>query len=205
MPRAGLTATAVIAEAARLADEVGWEHVTLAALAGRLGVRVPSLYKHVDGLDAVRRGVTILALDELGAALAVALTAARPGGGTAGGSAGGGEADATASPVVRLDALARAYRAFATTHPGRYAATVRAAPPGDAEHAAASDAVVATVFGVLGEIGLAGDDAVDAARALRSALHGFVVLEAAGGFGLPRDVDRSFERMITLLLRGLAA
>lgn len=41
------------------------------------------------------------------------------------------------------------------------------------------------------------DDVFDATRALRSALHGFVSLEAAGGFGLPRDVDRSFSRLVT--------
>jgi Tetracyclin repressor-like, C-terminal domain len=37
---------------------------------------------------------------------------------------------------------------------------------------------------------------VDATRALRSALHGFVMLENAGGFGLPRDVDRSFGQLV---------
>jgi hypothetical protein len=40
---------------------------------------------------------------------------------------------------------------------------------------------------------------VDATRALRSALHGFVVLENDGGFGLPRDVDRSFDQMVAAL------
>ena len=44
-------------------------------------------------------------------------------------------------------------------------------------------------------LGLHGDDAVDAIRALRAVLHGFVTLEAQGGFGLPADVDRSFDRL----------
>jgi hypothetical protein len=26
-------------------------------------------------------------------------------------------------------------------------------------------------------------------------MHGFIVLEAGGGFGLPRDIDRSFDQM----------
>jgi AcrR family transcriptional regulator len=186
MPRAGLTPSIVVAEAADLADEVGFDHLTLAALAARLGVAVPSLYKHVDGLDAVRRGVTILALQELGDALVAAL-------------AGTTDRDGSAD----LRALADAYRAYAGAHPGRYAATVRAAPSDDAEHGVVSDAALRTVFGVLAERGLAGDDAIDAARALRAALHGFVTLEAAGGFGMPRDVGRSFVRMIDGLDRGL--
>jgi len=186
MPRAGLTPAIVVAAAADLADEVGWERLTLAALAGRLKVAVPSLYKHLDGLEAIRRGVSILALHELGDALTGALDSV----------------DAAADAgSARLRALAGAYRGFARAHPGRYAATVRASPPDDAEHRAASDSVLLTVLAVLAERGLAGDDAIDAARALRAALHGFVALEAAGGFGLPRDVERSFGRMVD----GLAA
>jgi AcrR family transcriptional regulator len=185
MPRAGLTPSRVVAEAADLADEVGWDHLTLAALAGRLGVAVPSLYKHVDGLDAVRRGVSILALTELGDALASPLADVP-------------EADSGR----RLRALADAYRAYAGAHPGRYAATVRAAPADDPEHGAASDALMRTVFAMLAERGLADDQVIDAARVLRASIHGFVTLEAAGGFGLPRDVGRSFARLVDGLDRG---
>ncbi|GAB3952288.1 hypothetical protein GCM10027614_55720 [Micromonospora vulcania] len=49
MPRVGLNQQTVVREAARLADEVGYQQLTLAALAGRLGVALPSLYKHVRG------------------------------------------------------------------------------------------------------------------------------------------------------------
>jgi hypothetical protein len=41
-------------------------------------------------------------------------------------------------------------------------------------------------------------------RAFRSAVHGFVALEAAGGFGIPVDVDTSFERLVATLAGGLA-
>jgi hypothetical protein len=51
---------------------------------------------------------------------------------------------------------------------------------------------------------LEGDDAIDAIRALRSALHGFVLLETGGGFGLPVDVDRSFERLVAGLASAFA-
>jgi hypothetical protein len=52
--------------------------------------------------------------------------------------------------------------------------------------------------------GLEGDDAIHAARAVRSALHGFVALEAGGGFGIPIDLDESYARMVAVLGRGLA-
>jgi hypothetical protein len=56
---------------------------------------------------------------------------------------------------------------------------------------------------VLRGYGLDGDDLIDATRAVRSAVHGFVALEIAGGFGLPQDVDRSFDRLIEMLDKGL--
>ncbi|MEV3888526.1 TetR-like C-terminal domain-containing protein [Streptomyces griseoincarnatus] len=48
----------------------------------------------------------------------------------------------------------------------------------------------------------AGDDA---ARALRSALHGLTALEGAGAFGMPRDVTRSFRFLLGTLIAGLQA
>jgi AcrR family transcriptional regulator len=176
VPRVGLTRDKVIEEAGALADEVGYERVTLAGLAERCGVRVPSLYKHVEGLDAVRAGVAVSAVAALGDELRRrAVGRAR------------GEA---------LRALARGYRAWAGRHPGRYAATLRAPASDEAALAEASASVLEVVFAVLAGYGIEGDDAVDATRILRSALHGFCALEAGGGFGLARDVERSFTRMI---------
>jgi AcrR family transcriptional regulator len=169
----------VVAEAARLADEVGPGAVTLAAIAQRLGVALPSLYKHVRGLDAVLQKVAALATVELAAELSAA-------------AAGRAGADA-------LHAVAEAYRGYAIRHPGRYAVSVRAPDPADPEHVAAGERAVGVVFAVLRGYGLEGDAAVDATRALRSALHGFIALEQAGGFGLPREVDRSYHRLVTAL------
>ena len=58
-------------------------------------------------------------------------------------------------------------------------------------------------FAVLRGYGLEGDDLIDATRAVRSAVHGFVTLEIAGGFGLPQDVDRSFDRLVEMVDKGL--
>ena len=176
MPRAGLTREVVVAEAAQVADRIGYERLTLAAVAERFGVAVPSLYKHVAGLGALRRELALLSITQLGRALH----------------------DATASGDD-LGLIAHAYRDFARSHPGRYAATIRAADPSDDQLVAASDDVLGIVLGVLAGYGIRNAAAIDAARTLRSALHGFVTLEAAGGFGIPQDVDRSFERMVEML------
>jgi AcrR family transcriptional regulator len=184
VPRAGLNPERVVRAAADLADEVGLEHVSLAAVAKQVGVATPSLYKHVDSLDAVRGALAVLAVAELGTALARAATGR--------------------SGERALRAMGGAYRRYAGRHPGRYAASLRAPAVEDREHEAAAAEVLATVLAVLDGYGLEGDDAVDAARFLRSSLHGFVALEAAGGFGLPRDLDRSFDRLLAAIHSALA-
>ena len=183
MPRAGLSAGVVVAEAARIADEVGLSKLTLAMVAKRFGVALPSLYKHVSGLDSLLQKVSAAATAELADAVVAA-------------AAGRARGDA-------LRAVAAAYRGYGRTHPGRYLATQRVPDPADPAHVAAGEKAVGAFYAILRGYGIDGDDLVDATRAVRSALHGFVVLENGGGFGLPRDVDRSFDRLVTLLDQGL--
>lgn len=179
MPRAGLTTARVVAEAAMVADEVGLDRLTLAAVAQRFGVALPSLYKHVDGLDGLRRDLAVLGTAELAAALA----------GAAVGRAG---RDA-------LEGIAGAYRAFAGARPGLYAASVRAPEAGDEEHDAVAQQALDVVYAVMRGYRLEGDDAVHAIRVLRAALHGFVTMDAAGGFGMPQSVEESFLRLVDVL------
>lgn len=176
MPRAGLSRPVITAAAAEIADESGWEQLTLAALAARFGVRQPSLYKHVTGLGEVRRDVSVLAGRELHESI--------------------GAAAVGRSGPDALRAMAGAYRIFAKKYPGRYAASVIAPPPDDPEYQQVAGAVVATVAAVLAGFGLQGDDTIHAIRGLRAVMHGFVSLEEAGGFALPQDLDESYRRLI---------
>ncbi len=98
-----------------------------------------------------------------------------------------------------LRAVAAAYRDFARHHPGLYEASIPAPSVDNPEHVAAAAAALEVIEAILRGYRLEGDDAIDAARALRAALHGFVHLEAGGGFGLPVDVDRSYARMVASL------
>lgn len=184
VPRAGLTETLVVEEGERIADEVGLSSLTLAAVANRLGVRQPSLYKHIAGSDALRRSIALRAKNELADVL---------------GRAAVGRARGEA-----IAAISDAYRAWAIEHPGRYAAAQRAPLPGDVDDEIASSNVVRVVADVMAGFQLRDDDAIDAIRALRAGLHGFVTLEADHGFGLPVDVNRSFDRLVAGLTTAFA-
>ncbi|GAA1699564.1 TetR-like C-terminal domain-containing protein [Microbacterium sediminicola] len=176
MPRAGLSREAVVAAAADIADGAGWNAMSLTLVADSLGVRVPSLYKHVASLDDLRAEVAALATRELGDALRTA-------------TVGVSEQDA-------LRSLCSAYRSYALAHQGRYEATQRPAMTPGTAHAEASADVLAIVTAVLAGYGIAEADRVDATRAVRAALHGFAALETGGGFGMPQSVDRSFDRLV---------
>ena len=184
MPRAGLDTERVVDAAARIADADGLRALTLARVAGGLGIRPPSLYNHFEGRGGLVRALAVRGVRELTAAMR--------------------DAAVGRSGTDALIATARAYRAYAHAHPGLYAAGVAAPATDDAEHRAAAQESVDVVFAVLRSWNLEGDDAVHAARAFRSAVHGFVALEAAGGFAIPVDLDESFERLVATLAGGLA-
>ena len=179
MPRAGLSRERVVHEAAAVADQLGLDQLTMAAVAERFGVALPSLYKHIGGIDALHRDLAVHGM----AVLADTLRDA---------AVGQARGDA-------LTAVAAAYRRFATDRPGLYAATVRAPAPDDEEHTAVAQTALDVVVAVMRSYGIEGPDAVHALRMLRAALHGFVALDAAGGFGMPESVDDSFHRMVAAL------
>jgi AcrR family transcriptional regulator len=183
MPRAGLDTTAVVAAAAALADADGLGQLTLARLAQALGIRTPSLYAHVDGLDDLRARLGARGARELATSLQLA-------------AAGRARGDA-------LRGVALAYREYAHAHPGTYAA-MQTASDNDEFQAAAAE-VVGPILAVLRGYDLEGEPAIHAVRAIRSALHGFVSLEREGGFGLPVAVDDSYDILVRMLDAGLVA
>jgi len=187
VPRAGLNRAAVVEAAAALADEGAGEELSLVRLAERLHVRKPSLYNHVAGLGDLRRELALLGLRELGRSLSRAAV----------GKAG----------HEGLFVLAEAYRAFVKQRPGLYAATVRSyrpSDPDDPEFGAAEGEALESVLAVLASCGVHDqEEAIHAARGLRSIAHGFATLEKAGGFGMSQDPDESFRRLVRAFADGL--
>jgi AcrR family transcriptional regulator len=184
VPRAGLSGGEVVAAAAGLADEIGYAGLTMGLLAERLGVRTPSLYKHVGGLDDLQHKLATLTMTEVGDVIRDAVQ---------------GRAGADA-----LAALLHAIRGYVTQHPGRYTATTGAVLMGsDDPLLAATTRVLATIAAVLRGYGIAEDEMDHAIRTIRCTIHGFAMLEASGGFQWSNDPDESFEWMIRFIDRGL--
>ena len=182
--RARTSDPAIVAAARDLLEVGGLEAVSMAAIAERVGVRAPSLYKHFgDRSGLLAAVVTEVALD-LGRTLATAVERSGP--------------DASA----RLDALAVAYRSFALARPRAAALLFAGLAPGVApapeSNAAASRPVLEVAAAVVGPAG-----ALAAARVLTAFAYGFTSMESAGAFRLGGDVEEAYRLGISVLLAGL--
>ncbi|MDX3310247.1 TetR/AcrR family transcriptional regulator [Streptomyces sp. NPDC054884] len=179
MGRVGLTTERLVRAGAELADEAGFEEVTVSALARRFDVRVASLYSHVKNSRDLRTRIALLALEELADRASEAL-------------AGRAGKDA-------LTALANVYRDYAHQHPGRYAAAQLRLDP---ETAAASAGVrhAQMTRALLRGYDLAEPDRTHAVRLLGSVFHGYVGLELGGSFSHSEpDTDETWTRVLDAL------
>ncbi|HEY3749621.1 MAG TPA: WHG domain-containing protein [Pseudonocardiaceae bacterium] len=183
VPRAGLSAATVTSAAVELVDEYGPAALTLTAVAERSGVSAPSLYKHVRNLAELRDRVAAYILAELNNRLTNAVL------GRAGPEA--------------LRAILLAYRQYVLDYPHRYAMLPQA-PSDDPDLEAAGNRLIEVAIAVLRSYGLTGADTIHAARCMRAVAHGFASLESAGAFGLPEDLNDSYERLIDILALGFA-
>ncbi|MFE1886119.1 TetR/AcrR family transcriptional regulator [Streptomyces diastatochromogenes] len=179
MVRAGLSTERLVRAGAELADEVGFEQVTVSALARRFDVKVASLYSHLKSSQDLKTRIALLALEELADRAADAL-------------AGRAGKDA-------LSAFADVYRDYAREHPGRYeAARFRLDPEAAAASAGGRHAQMTRA--ILRGYDLAEPDQTHAVRLLGSVFHGYVSLEAAGGFSHSApDSQESWTRILDAL------
>ncbi len=174
----------MVEAAARLADEIGFHELTMVLLAERLGVRPPSLYKHVANLADLRHRIATSVMTQLGEQIRDALQA------KAGHDA--------------LHALFHAVRSFVRAHPGRYTSTVGAEFTGpDDPLLAASARVLDSIGAVLDGYDIGEHDRAHAIRAMRCLIHGFASLASANAFQWNADLEVSFDWMIEFVERGL--
>ena len=100
-----LDSQAILNAAVELAEERGLENISLLQVAERLGVKPPSLYNHLGGLQEISSGIAKLAISRLGDTIRDA-------------AVGRSKGDA-------LAAIASAYRRFAKENPELYKAILR--------------------------------------------------------------------------------
>jgi AcrR family transcriptional regulator len=172
----------VLSAAERLVAANGWESLTMAALAADLGVRPPSLYRHVDSLDALRRALRSRMLIELSDAVRGAVMGK--------------------SGMEGLHALTDAYRSFAREHSARYLA--QGSLPGDEDTRREGRRVGEAGYAVLASFGLAAGELPVATAQLAALVHGFVSLELVQTIDWVADPDAAFHGLIEVFAAGIS-
>lgn len=184
MPTPARTSLEEIIRASRAIVEAGGlDSLTMQRVASAVGVKAPSLYKHVRNRDALVR----LVVEGVAREVTETLNAAA----------------ATGDPLADLRSLADALRAYAHANPAAYgllfARLPAAARPDEENLARASAAVLNTTKILTGP-----DLALEAARMVVAWAHGFISMELAGAFRLGGDLDRAYAFGIERLGAALA-
>jgi AcrR family transcriptional regulator len=184
MPAPAKTSRDAILRAARqLLEECGLDALTMQAVAERVGVRAPSLYKHVPD----RAGLVQAVIDDVLADLVAALAVVRPG----------------TDPRADLRRVARRYRAFVRANPAGYALLFTAPVAGASiDEVALADVgrpIVGATARLVGE-----GEALPLARTIVAWAHGFVSMEQAGAFRLGGDLEVAYSTGLEVILDGIS-
>jgi AcrR family transcriptional regulator len=159
----------VVAAARKILEREGPDGLTMRRLAEHMGIRAPSLYKHVEGKEDLEALLMAEAFRELGQEMHDAIGSLRKGG----------------SRKKALTELARVYRRWALAHPHLYRLVTggplpRERLPEGLEAWTAEPVVMA-----------AGGDP-DLARATWAFAHGMTILELDGRFPPDADLDAAW-------------
>lgn len=178
------SADEILAAARAILEEDGVDALTMQAVAARVGVRAPSLYKRVADRAALIKAVGDAVTEDLRRTLEPDRTL-----------------DADASDQVR--AIAHRFRTFVRANPHGYALLFVPLSPDQAPDAGALAAVGRPVVEVMAR--LTGEEgALEAARTVVAWAHGFVTMELAGGFRLGGDVGAAYDAGIETILAGIS-
>ncbi|MER5418463.1 TetR/AcrR family transcriptional regulator [Streptosporangium roseum] len=157
-------AAEIVSAARALLEEEGRDALTVRALADRLGIRAPSLYKHFSDKAAVEAALMERGLAETGAALHAALHS---------------------TPAEEpIGAVLRAYRRIGLAHPNLYRLTTSGPLPRQRLAPGLEEWAGTPFFLAAGEPYLA--------QALWSFAHGMVILELDGRYPEGSDLDRTW-------------
>lgn len=175
----------IIETATKVADEKGFDNVTMKELADELGIKSPSLYKYFSGgLDELNKELMLYGWQLLDSEITKAVI-------------GKAKDDAVIT-------LCYSYRRFVSEHRGLYEAMQWYNMYLSDEHLQASEGAVDVMFRALSFYSLTEEQKVHSVRVIRSFLQGFSTIECHGGYGNPVPLNDTFDFALRTILNGIA-
>ncbi len=153
----------IVAVARELLDQGGRERLSMRRIAERLGIRAPSIYKHLRDKDELEAALISDGFEELAVLFQAAVESAH-------------------DPLAEFGA---AFREFAARHPHLYRLMTGEPLPRDRLRAGVEERAARPVIEAVG-----GDP--DVARAAWAFAHGMTILELNGRFPADADLDAAW-------------
>jgi AcrR family transcriptional regulator len=172
----------IIRTAQQLLETQGLENLSMQSLATALGVRAPSLYKHIENKSQLVKAVLEAVLIELGETLSEV-------------AKGQDFAD-------DLRAILVTYRNFAHQHPTLYPLLYSHLASEMQPDVKVSATAAAPLLQTIGQW-VNQEQSLSAARIVVAFIHGFVSMELAGAFRLGGNVEDAFELGVESLVKVL--
>ena len=161
----------------------GVEQLSLAQVAAALGIKAPSLYRHVASKTALIAAVNTWTSQELFGAFQRAL------------------AEADRDPTARLGAIFHAQRRFAHANPRTYVLMFTTADNEQRANAEMLEQQALPIQAIMALL-VGAERALTALRGALALVHGFVMLELNAQFQRGGDLDAAFEATISAYLAG---
>lgn len=179
-----ITKEIILHTAVDIADRKGLTGVSLKEIADVLGIKPPSIYKHMPGgLTQIKQDIMVLGWREIDEVI-VRRTAGKAGD------------DA-------VMALCRAFREYANQHPGVFEALQWHNSYISIENDDATKGIIQTLYQILDAYELREDEKLHILRMLRAFVEGYSLIENHGGFGNPISLDESFDYAVSAMIRGM--
>lgn len=183
MKRAGIDKETIIRSAAQLVNQAGMERITMKMLADKLGVKPPSLYNHMKGLEDLKKQLMIFGWTQAKENLLLSL--------------------AGVSGYDAIKAMCYAFYDYATENTGLFEVMLWYNKFQNEEAAEATAELLAVIFKVTRSLDIPDNYCFHLIRTFRGFLEGFFLLVNNGSFGHPLPVTDSFEISVNILIAGI--
>ena len=185
MARAGLDKETVIRKAAELANEIGYDKITLKLLAEHLNVQPPSLYNHIKGIEELQKEIMLFGWRQMDQAMT--------------------DAAVCVSGYDALEAICRAFYKYATENPGVFNAMLWYNKFENEETRKATKEMFSIINKASTTLNISKKNSEHLIRTYRGFLEGFALLVNSHMFGNPVSIEESFEISLRVLIAGTKA
>lgn len=183
MARTGLDTNTIICRAAQMVNEVGIENITLKMLADDLGIKSPSLYNHIGGLDDLKMQLMIYGWKQMEQKIIQSVIGI--------------------SGYDAIRAGCYAFYEYATENPGIFNAMLWYNKFQNTETMEATSGLFSVLFKVTSSLNISEENCNHIIRTLRGFLEGFSLLVNNKAFGNPVSITESFELSLKVLIEGI--